>query len=100
MGWSGDIKQAHDRAKEAGKGIDIIYSIPKEGAIVNFDMLAIPADAPHPQNAHLFINYLLRPEVAAQNSNLIKYANGDVPGAAAVRRRRCGTTRACIRRRK
>jgi putrescine transport system substrate-binding protein len=79
LGWSGDIKQARDRAKEAGKGIDIAYNIPTEGAISNFDTLAIPADAPHPKNAHLFIDYLLRPEIAARNSNLIKYANGDLP---------------------
>ncbi len=76
LGWSGDVKMARDRARQAGKGIEIAYSIPKEGAIRNFDMLAIPADAPHPANAHLFINYLLRPEVAAQNSNLVEYANG------------------------
>jgi putrescine transport system substrate-binding protein len=75
MGWSGDIKQAHDRAKEAGKGVDIAYSIPQEGAIANYDVLAIPADAPHVHNAHLFIDFLLRPDVAAKNSNLIKYAN-------------------------
>ena len=75
MGWSGDVKQAHDRARDAGKGIDVAYSIPKEGAISNYDVLAIPADAPHVRNAHLFINYLLRPEIAARNSNLIKYAN-------------------------
>lgn len=75
LGWSGDIKQARDRAKDAGKGIEIKYSIPKEGTIMNFDMLAIPADAPHPHNALLFINYLLEPEVAAKNSNLVKYAN-------------------------
>ena len=75
MGWSGDIKQARDRAAEAGKGVDIAYSIPREGAIVNYDVLAIPADAPHTRNALLFINYLLRPEVAARSSNLIKYAN-------------------------
>ncbi|GAC1694119.1 MAG: polyamine ABC transporter substrate-binding protein [Steroidobacteraceae bacterium] len=75
MGWSGDIKQAHDRAAEAGKGVDLAYTIPKEGAISNYDVLAIPADAPHVKNAHLFIDYLLRPEVAARNSNLIKYAN-------------------------
>jgi len=79
MGWSGDIKQAHDRAKEANKGIDLVYSIPREGAIVNLDVLVIPADAPHVRNAHLFIDYLLRPEVAAQNSNLIKYANAVAP---------------------
>jgi len=75
MGWSGDIKQAHDRALEANKGIDLKYSIPREGAIVNLDVLVIPADAPHRKNAQLFIDYLLRPDVAAQNSNLIKYAN-------------------------
>jgi putrescine transport system substrate-binding protein len=75
LGWSGDIKQAHDRALEANKGIDLKYSIPHEGAIVNLDVLVIPADAPHAKNAHLFIDYLLRPGVAAQNSNLIKYAN-------------------------
>src|SRR5215813_10841649 len=60
LGWSGDIKQARDRAREAGKG-EIAYSIPREGAMSNYDVLAIPADAPHVRNAHLFINYLLRP---------------------------------------
>ena len=79
MGWSGDIKQAHDRAAEANKGVDLVYSIPREGAIVNLDVLVIPADAPHVRNAHLFIDYLLRPAVAAQNSNLIKYANAVSP---------------------
>jgi putrescine transport system substrate-binding protein len=79
MGWSGDIKQAHDRAKEAGKGVDLAYNIPLEGAIANYDVLAIPADAPHVRNAHLFIDYLLRPDVAARNSNLIKYANALSP---------------------
>jgi putrescine transport system substrate-binding protein len=75
LGWSGDVKQARDRAKDAGKGIEIRYNIPKEGTIMNFDMLAVPADAPHPHNALLFINYLLEPAVAAKNSNLMKYAN-------------------------
>ena len=79
MGWSGDIKQAHDRAAEANKGVDLAYQIPREGAISNYDVMAIPADAPHVKNAHLFINFLLRPEVAAQNSNLIKYANAVSP---------------------
>jgi putrescine transport system substrate-binding protein len=78
LGWSGDIKQAHDRASEAGKGIELAYSIPKEGAILNLDVLAIPADAPHPGNAHRFIDYLLRPDVAAKNSNFLKYASGDL----------------------
>ena len=79
LGWSGDVKQAHDRAKEAGNGVELNYVIPREGAMVNYDVLAIPADAPHPRNAHRFINYLLRPEVAAQNANLIKYANALPP---------------------
>jgi len=79
MGWSGDVKQAHDRAAEAGKGVDLAYAIPKEGAIANYDVLAIPADAPHVRNAHLFVNFLLRPDVAARNSNLIKYANAVIP---------------------
>jgi putrescine transport system substrate-binding protein len=79
MGWSGDVKQAHDRAKDAGKGVDLAYTIPVQGAIANYDVIAIPADAPHVRNAHLFINYLLRPDVAARNSNLIKYANAVLP---------------------
>jgi putrescine transport system substrate-binding protein len=79
MGWSGDVKQAHDRAAEAGKGVELAYQIPHEGAIANYDVLAIPADAPHVRNAHLFINYLLRPDIAARNSNLIKYANAVIP---------------------
>jgi len=82
LGWSGDVKQAHDRAKEAGKGIDIGYRIPKEGAVSNYDVLAVPADAPHPDNALVFINFLMRPEIAARNTNLIKYANGDTPTPA------------------
>jgi putrescine transport system substrate-binding protein len=59
--------------------VDIMYVIPREGAMSNYDVLAVPADAPHVRNAHLFIDYLLRPEVAAQNSNLIKYANALAP---------------------
>lgn len=76
VGWSGDILQSRDRADEAGQGIVIKYAIPKEGTIVWFDMLAVPADAKHPQNAHAFINYLMTPQVAANNSNYVNYANG------------------------
>jgi len=84
LGWSGDVKQAHDRAQEAGKGIDLAYSLPRQGAIRNLDMLAIPADAPHVRNAHLFIDFLLRPDIAARNTNSLKYANGDLPGNPAI----------------
>lgn len=76
IGWSGDVLQARDRAREAATGVDIAFSIPKEGSLNDGDMLAIPASAPHPRNAHLFINFMLRPEVAARISNAIKYANG------------------------
>jgi putrescine transport system substrate-binding protein len=78
VGWSGDIKQAQKRAAEAKNAIEIGYAIPKEGAQMWFDNLAIPKDAPHPAEAYAFINYLMRPEVAAKNSNFISYANGNV----------------------
>lgn len=77
LGWVGDVLQARDRAEEAGKGLDIRYNIPKEGAIMFFDMLAIPKDAQHPLNAHLFINYLMRPEVAAKNSSFVNFASSN-----------------------
>jgi putrescine transport system substrate-binding protein len=82
VGYSGDILQARDRAAEAGREADIQYSIPREGAILWFDTLAIPADAKHPRNAHAFIDYLLRPEVAAANSNFIHYANANQASTA------------------
>jgi putrescine transport system substrate-binding protein len=78
VGWSGDIKQAQKRAASAKNGVEVGYSIPKEGAQMFFDNLAIPKDAPHVAEAHAFIDYLLRPEVAALNSNLVAYANGNI----------------------
>lgn len=77
VGYSGDILQARDRAEEAKSGIVIKYAVPKEGTIIWFDMLGIPKDAPHPGNAHAFINYIMRPEVAAAISNYVNYANGN-----------------------
>jgi len=84
VGYSGDVLQARDRAAEAGKPVDIRFSIPKEGALMWFDTLAIPADAKHPGNAHLFIDYLLRPEVAARNSNFVNYANANAAATPLV----------------
>jgi len=78
VGWSGDIKQAQKRAAEAKNGVDIAYAIPKQGAQMWFDNLAIPKDAAHVDEAYAFINYLMKPEVAAKNSNLISYANGNL----------------------
>ncbi len=77
MGWSGDMLQARDRAVEAENNVDIAYVIPSEGALMWFDMMAVPADAPHPENAHAFINYIMRPDVIARASNYVYYANGN-----------------------
>ena len=77
FGYSGDIKQAQKRAAEAKNSVDIGYAIPMEGAQLWFDNLAIPKDAKNVAEAHALINYLLRPEVAAKNSNFISYANGN-----------------------
>jgi putrescine transport system substrate-binding protein len=75
MGYSGDINIARARAIEAGKGPIIEALVPKAGATLFFDVMAIPADAPHPKNAHLFIDYILRPEVHASLTNKVFYAN-------------------------
>lgn len=74
-GFSGDVFQAKARAEEAGKGVNIAYSIPKEGGNLWFDMLAIPADAKNTKQAHAFINYLLDPAVIAKVSDQVGYAN-------------------------
>ena len=87
VGFSGDVMQAKKRAADANgglkggakSGVEIGYSIPKEGAQIWFDTLAIPRDAPNPEEAHELINYLLKPEVAAKNTNYVSYPNGDVP---------------------
>jgi len=71
LGWSGDILQAQARGAEAETPVEVAYTIPKEGAIIWFDMLAIPADAPHPDNAHQFINYLMEPQIIAQSSDYV-----------------------------
>jgi putrescine transport system substrate-binding protein len=84
VGYSGDVMQARDRAEEAGKPQDLAYTIPKEGALMWFDTLAIPADAAHPDNAHAFINYLMRPDVAAANSNFVNFANANAAATALV----------------
>jgi putrescine transport system substrate-binding protein len=74
LGWSGDLYQAMN---DALPGLELDYVIPKEGTIVWFDLLAIPADAPNPDNAHALIDYLLRPEVAARITNHTYFANGN-----------------------
>jgi putrescine transport system substrate-binding protein len=78
VGWSGDIMQARSRAAEANSGVEIGYAIPKQGAQMFFDNLAIPADAGNVAEAYELINYLYRPEIAAKNSNFLSYANGNL----------------------
>jgi len=78
VGFSGDVKQAQKRAAEAKNGVEIAYAIPKEGAQLWFDNLAIPRDAKHVAEAHAFIDFLQRPGVAAKNSDFISYANGNL----------------------
>lgn len=78
FGYSGDVFQAGDRALEAGAGVEVGYTIPREGGLIWFDSFVIPTDAPHPEEAYEFINYMLRPEVAAANSNFVFYANGNI----------------------
>ncbi|HDZ55641.1 MAG TPA: extracellular solute-binding protein [Pseudomonas xinjiangensis] len=77
VGWSGDIIQAADRAEEADNGHEISYAIPKEGAAMWFDMMAIPRDARNVDNAYAFMDYILRPDVIAEISNYVAYANGN-----------------------
>ncbi|KZL09476.1 Putrescine-binding periplasmic protein precursor [Pseudovibrio axinellae] len=77
FGWSGDVLQAAERADEADKGVQVTYTLPKEGAQMWFDQLAIPADAENVEEAHEFINYLMRPEVIAKMSDYVYYANGN-----------------------
>lgn len=80
MTYSGDVIQAQARARDAGRGVKIGYVQPKEGAQLWVDMLAIPADAPHPDEAHAFINFLMQPDVMAGITNQVRYPNG-IPAA-------------------
>jgi putrescine transport system substrate-binding protein len=81
--YSGDVAQAAARATEAKRGVVVRYVVPKEGAQLSFDMLAIPADAPHPDNAERFINFLLQPDVMAGITNAVSYPNA-VPASDAM----------------
>ena len=86
LGYSGDVIQARDRAHEAASGAEIAFRVPREGAQMSIDMLGLPADAPHPDNAHRFIDYLLRPRVIAAISNTVSYPNPNLAATPLVRR--------------
>lgn len=77
IGWSGDVLQARDRAAEADNGVTVKYTVPKEGTMMWFDMMAIPADAPNKDNAHAFLDFIMRPDVIAKATNYVNYANGN-----------------------
>ena len=84
IGYSGDIYQAKARAEEANNGVTVSYKIPKEGAGSFFDMLAIPADAKNVDNAHVFLNYLTKPEVMASITNYVQFPNGNAAATPLV----------------
>ena len=77
FGWSGDILQARDRAAEANNGVEVTYEVPKEGALMWFDQMAIPVDAPNPDGAHQFLNFIMDAKHMAAASNYVYYANGN-----------------------
>lgn len=77
INWSGAVLQATTRAAEAKNGLKIVYALPKEGANIAFDGMAIPKDAPHPEAALAFLDYMLRPEVIAKVTNEVAYANAN-----------------------
>jgi putrescine transport system substrate-binding protein len=84
LGWSGDVLQARERAREAGKGVQIGYLLPAEGSLLETDMMAIPSDAPHPHNAQRWLDYLMRPRVMAGITNAVRYPNGNAAALAYV----------------
>jgi putrescine transport system substrate-binding protein len=77
VGWSGDMFQARDRAAEADNGVEIAYVIPKEGALQWFDMLTIPVDAPNPDAAHKFIDFIMDAQITADITNYVWYASAN-----------------------
>ena len=84
VGYNGDVLQSRDRAREANKGVDIKYVVPKEGSILWFDMLAIPKDAPDVDSAYAYLNYIMTPQVMADISDFKRYANANAAAQALV----------------
>src|SRR5438067_10499838 len=83
-GYSGDVIQARNRAREAESPVESAFRVPREGAQMSIDMLGIPADAPHPDNAHAFINYILRPDIMAAITNAVSYPNPNLAATQLV----------------
>ena len=79
FGWSSEVLMGIERAQKANKGLEINYVVPKEGAVLWYDMMAIPADAKHVDNAYKYMNYILEPAVMADISNYNLYSNAVLP---------------------
>ncbi len=84
IGYSGDVLQARKRAEEAANGVKIDYLIPKEGALMWFDSFVIPTDAPNRDNAYAFLDFMMRADIAARNSNMVSYASGNLAAKAGI----------------
>jgi putrescine transport system substrate-binding protein len=89
VGWSGDVFQAKARAKEAAEKtkkpvVEIDYIVPKEGAQIWFDSFSILKDAPNTEAAYAFINFMMRPDIAARNTNFVAYANGNLASQKSI----------------
>ncbi|MCA0422416.1 MAG: polyamine ABC transporter substrate-binding protein [Proteobacteria bacterium] len=85
IGYSGDVLQARRRAEEAKNGVNVQYVIPREGALMWFDSFVMPKDAPNKDNAYAFLNFMMRPDIAAKNANAISYASGNLAAKAEIR---------------
>ena len=85
LGWAGDINIAKNRAIENKNGNEVEALLPSTGGLIFFDNLAIPKDAKHPNNAHAFINYFLKPEVSASLTNELGYATANKASLANVK---------------
>ena len=75
MSWSGDYATAMARAEEAGINVDLRYAVPKQGGAFWFDSMFVPSDAAHKDNAYLFLNFMMRPDIIADVTNFVNYAN-------------------------
>lgn len=84
MSWSSDYYTVKDRARAAGIDIRLAFTVPKEGSNFSFSALMIPVGAPHPDNAHKFINFILEPKVIAEITNTIHYGNPNLAANAYV----------------
>jgi putrescine transport system substrate-binding protein len=85
MSWSSDYALSKARARAAGVNVNLVFTVPKEGANQNFSSMLIPEGAPHPQAAYKFVNFILRPDVIAEITNEIYYGNDNIASRALIK---------------